>query len=485
MPSGNSESGRKSCWYTFCISGSAVLSIGGCLRVLCSIAAAAARSPKTRPGSLRAAKCGSRPPKQPAPRSSRRPEAAGAPAVLLVPLGARTRRYGDDTGKGRGRTLSSRPWPMAARGREDGPEGAEPMSPRGKSVRYGPLWRSKGAEPVGPQPMGGLEGSLPLGGSEWLGPRERGQRSRGSAPSGRLLDFWRLWESCAGPGRWKMASVAAAAAPARAGDSKTACTLEFAVQMSCQSCVDRVRASLRGVAGIQGMEVQLENQSVLVTTTLPSQEVQDLLESTGCQAVLKGMGSHMHQNLGAAVAMIGRPGAVQGVVRFLQVSPKCCLIEGTIDGLEPGPHGLHVHQYGDLTENCASCGDHFNPDGMPHGGPQDAQRHRGDLGNVYAESDGRATFRLEDEQLQVWDIIGRSLVIDAGEDDLGRGGHPLSKITGNSGERLACGIIARSAGLFQNPKQICSCDGLTLWDERGRPIAGEGRKKPPQTPAHL
>ena len=51
--------------------------------------------------------------------------------------------------------------------------------------------------------------------------------------------------------------------------------------------------------------------------------------------------------------------------------------------------------------------------------------------------------------------------------------------------RLACGIIARSAGLFQNPKQNCSCDGLTIWEERGRPIAGQGRKEPAQPPAHL
>lgn len=47
--------------------------------------------------------------------------------------------------------------------------------------------------------------------------------------------------------------------------------------------------------------------------------------------------------------------------------------------------------------------------------------------------------------------------------------------------RLACGIIARSAGLFQNPKQICACDGVTLWEERDRPIAGKGRSK--ETPA--
>ncbi|XP_047631125.1 copper chaperone for superoxide dismutase isoform X2 [Phacochoerus africanus] len=269
------------------------------------------------------------------------------------------------------------------------------------------------------------------------------------------------------------------------GDRETACMLEFAVQMTCQSCVDAVSRSLQGVAGIQSVEVQLENQMVLVQTTLPSQVVQALLEDTGRQAVLKGMGSGHWQNLEAAVAILGGSGPVQGIVRFLQLTPERCLIEGTIDGLKPGLHGLHVHQFGDLTRNCNSCGDHFNPDGMSHGGPQDSDRHRGDLGNVRADADGRAVFRMEDELLKVWDVIGRSLVIDEGEDDLGRGGHPLSKITGNSGERLACGIIARSAGLFQNPKQICSCDGLTIWEERSRPIAGEGRKEPAQPPAHL
>ncbi|XP_053417658.1 copper chaperone for superoxide dismutase isoform X3 [Nycticebus coucang] len=186
---------------------------------------------------------------------------------------------------------------------------------------------------------------------------------------------------------------------------------------------------------------------VLVQTSLPSQKVQALLEGTGRQAVLKGMGGSQLYNLGAAVAILGGPGTVQGVVRFLQLTPERCLIEGTIDGLEPGLHGLHVHQYGDLTQNCNSCGDHFNPDGASHGGPQDSDRHRGDLGNVHADADGRAIFRIEDEQLKVWDVIGRSLVIDEGEDDLGQSDHPLSKITGNSGER----IPSRSAPAMASP----------------------------------
>lgn len=57
-------------------------------------------------------------------------------------------------------------------------------------------------------------------------------------------------------------------------------------------------------------------------------------------------------DLGAAVAMISGAGLVQGVVRFLQLSQDRCLIDGTIDGLTPGAHGLHVHELGDLTQDC-------------------------------------------------------------------------------------------------------------------------------------
>uniref|UniRef100_A0A8D2LFT9 Superoxide dismutase copper chaperone n=1 Tax=Varanus komodoensis TaxID=61221 RepID=A0A8D2LFT9_VARKO len=297
--------------------------------------------------------------------------------------------------------------------------------------------------------------------------------------------------------------------------------------MTCQNCVDAVRTALDGVPGLQVLDIQLDNQSVLVDTTLTTEKVQNLLESTGRATVLKGMGSaepgksrldslwlalprasspfcdggqseSSHNSnpvtggflagpLGsAAVAMVSGRGSVQGVVRFLQVSPQRCLVDGTVDGLAPGLHGLHVHDFGDISRGCDSCGEHFNPDGERHGGPGDAQRHAGDLGNILASADGRASFRMEDSRLKVHEIIGRSLVIDAGEDDLGRGSHPLSKITGNSGERVACGIIARSAGLFQNPKKICTCDGVTLWEERECPSAARRGQRATSLPTpHL
>ncbi|KAM3857756.1 copper chaperone for superoxide dismutase [Diretmus argenteus] len=268
-------------------------------------------------------------------------------------------------------------------------------------------------------------------------------------------------------------------------DTNAAVKLEFAVQMTCESCAKQVRAALEGKPGVKLVSIDVGKEEVLVESALTTAEVQALIESTGRRAVLKGIGGS-ERDLGAAVAMLAG-GPVQGVVRFFQLSEERCLIDGTIDGLEPGAHGLHVHTLGDLTRDCLSCGDHYNPFGKQHGGQEDSERHAGDLGNIVAGADGRASFRIEDSVLKVWDLIGRSLVVDEGEDDLGRGGLPLSTQTGNSGERLACGIIARSAGLFQNPKQICACDGVTLWEERDRSIAGTGRSKTKmETPAaHL
>ncbi|XP_069500882.1 copper chaperone for superoxide dismutase isoform X5 [Ambystoma mexicanum] len=184
--------------------------------------------------------------------------------------------------------------------------------------------------------------------------------------------------------------------------------LEFAVQMTCQSCVQAIERCLQGIKGVQAVQVSLDSESVLVETTLTAEEVQNLLESTGRLAVLKGMGGSIERDLGAAVTMMEGANCIQGVVRFVQVSEDKCIVEGTIDGLRPGLHGLHVHAFGDLTDSFRKCGDHFNPQMNSHGGPQDPDR--------------------------VWDIIGRSLVVDEVEDDLGRGEHPLSKITGNSGE---------------------------------------------------
>ena len=113
-----------------------------------------------------------------------------------------------------------------------------------------------------------------------------------------------------------------------------------------------------------------------------------------------------------------------------------------------GNHGFHVHEFGDRTNGCISAGAHFNPHGKTHGAPDDAERHVGDLGNVMAGDDGIAHVNITDEHVRLTgplSVIGRQLVIHADIDDLGKGGHELSKTTGNAGGRLACGVIGISS----------------------------------------
>ncbi|NXD74338.1 CCS dismutase, partial [Eolophus roseicapillus] len=100
------------------------------------------------------------------------------------------------------------------------------------------------------------------------------------------------------------------------------------------------------------LELRPEAESVLVETTVAAERVRELLERSGRRAVLKGMGGSEDGDLGAAVAALSGPGTVRGLVRFLQVSPTRCLVDGAVDGLPPGPHGLHVHEFGDLSQPC-------------------------------------------------------------------------------------------------------------------------------------
>mmetsp|Transcript_13856 Transcript_13856/g.35359 ORF Transcript_13856/g.35359 Transcript_13856/m.35359 type:complete len:188 (-) Transcript_13856:245-808(-) len=146
----------------------------------------------------------------------------------------------------------------------------------------------------------------------------------------------------------------------------------------------------------------------------------------------------------AAVAVVKGDG-VQGVVRFTQKgNSPVTKIQVEVSGLKQGLHGCHIHEFGDLSNGCVTAGPHFNPYNMEHGGPQSQIRHVGDLGNIVADSSGKATVELDDRWVMLSgtnSVIGRSVVIHADPDDLGEGGFPDSKTTGHAGARVACGVI--------------------------------------------
>jgi Cu-Zn family superoxide dismutase len=108
-------------------------------------------------------------------------------------------------------------------------------------------------------------------------------------------------------------------------------------------------------------------------------------------------------------------------------------------GLPEGRHGFHIHQHGDCSApDGTSAGGHFNPENKKHGAPSDEKRHVGDLGNIMASTDSTATLELVDTVITLngkHSIIGRGIIVHAGEDDL------TSQPTGNAGARVACGVI--------------------------------------------
>mmetsp|Transcript_1231 Transcript_1231/g.2245 ORF Transcript_1231/g.2245 Transcript_1231/m.2245 type:complete len:161 (-) Transcript_1231:181-663(-) len=141
---------------------------------------------------------------------------------------------------------------------------------------------------------------------------------------------------------------------------------------------------------------------------------------------------------------------VKGLVKMVQPAGGKTKITAEITGLTAGTHGFHIHQFGNLIEGCKTAGPHYNPEGKTHGAPDREERHVGDLGNVVAGDDGKAVFELEDHLVHLTgptSVIGRSFVVHADVDDLGDGGHELSKTTGNAGARLACGVIGLSGPL--------------------------------------
>jgi len=119
-------------------------------------------------------------------------------------------------------------------------------------------------------------------------------------------------------------------------------------------------------------------------------------------------------------------------------------LAGKVSNLTPGKHGFHVHEFGDLREPAGkAAGGHFNPEGHDHGGLHSEERHAGDLGNIEADESGNAEVKVLAPGLVLSEVLGRSIVVHAGEDDL------TSQPSGDSGDRIAVGVI----GIAQPPKE--------------------------------
>jgi Cu-Zn family superoxide dismutase len=112
----------------------------------------------------------------------------------------------------------------------------------------------------------------------------------------------------------------------------------------------------------------------------------------------------------------------------------------------------HIHVFSDTRNQCASLGPHFNPENVTHGSLliSGMPSHAGDLlNNITPDRNGQFVFKYYDPRIHIMgdvsqSIVGRSIVIHEGVDDLGLGGDAESLKTGNAGGRAFYALIGHS-----------------------------------------
>ena len=168
-----------------------------------------------------------------------------------------------------------------------------------------------------------------------------------------------------------------------------------------------------------------------------------LATAAGC--LLLTACSHMSLRSQAATATLAptKGNQAAGTVAFVQRG-STVYVDAHISGLSPGLHGFHIHEKGDCrAADGSSAGGHFNPAGAAHAGPDSTPRHAGDLGNITADANGTAVYRVQVTGISLGtaedSIIGRAVIVHANADDL------RTQPAGNAGARIACGLISKSA----------------------------------------
>lgn len=141
----------------------------------------------------------------------------------------------------------------------------------------------------------------------------------------------------------------------------------------------------------------------------------------------------------AAVPQPNAQAPVSGTITFTQVG-DVVRVSGSVNNLKPNAaHGFHVHEKGDCSApDFSSAGGHFNPTGQPHGLHGHGVHHLGDMPQLMADANGKASVSFESRSLKLQgphSIVGKAVIVHRDPDD-----HTHQPV-GNAGPRLACALI--------------------------------------------
>lgn len=224
----------------------------------------------------------------------------------------------------------------------------------------------------------------------------------------------------------------------------------YAVAMHCAACARDVRRALEPLQGVSHLAVNAQDQILSVRGTAPPSAVVAALRRSGRDAVVRGTGAPNSSAVAIletfAALDLAQHTTVRGLARLVQVAPDRCLFDITVNGVpNPGNYLAEVHANGDLSRGHLSTG----PAVYTFPEPIVVRDASSLADGLYAGS----AFVSADLSLQ--ELTGRSIVLthQRHKDDI----QPAYTI---------CGVVARSAGVWENTKQVCACTGKTIWEER-------------------
>jgi Cu-Zn family superoxide dismutase len=132
-----------------------------------------------------------------------------------------------------------------------------------------------------------------------------------------------------------------------------------------------------------------------------------------------------------------------GQVQLIQ-TPHGVLLKLSVKGLPAGEHAVHIHAVGKCEPpSFTSAGGHFNPGGKKHGIEAAEGEHAGDMPNLHIPASGELAVEVANSMItlvkgqphSVFDTDGSTIIVHAGADDY------KTDPAGNSGDRIACGVI--------------------------------------------
>ncbi|KAI4249268.1 MAG: hypothetical protein L6R40_000726 [Gallowayella cf. fulva] len=241
----------------------------------------------------------------------------------------------------------------------------------------------------------------------------------------------------------------------------------FSVPLECDACVNDIKSALSKVDGITSTTFSLPQSLVSITSTTAPSTLISTIQSTGRAAILRGSGAPNS----AAVCILEIPPSsssssspsntelppsskhespVRGLARLIQLSDRLTLLDLTLTALPRGRYRVSVRRTGDISRGARSLGDVYRG--------ENGERE-GELGVLEVDAKGRGNL-VGEVGWRVWELVGRGMCVQRIDD-------------GDGGREDVVGVVARSAGVWENEKVVCACSGKTVWEEREE-MVGKG-----------